>query len=105
MQEIQETRIQSPKKKKKKKESNPLVGKIPWRRKWQPTPVFLLGQILGQRSLEHQEPLSTHIETTEVFIHCKEVAPTKDVNNKGSYGSGGELWELSILFIQFGLQI
>ena len=30
---------------------NPLVGKIPWRRKWQPTPVFLLGESHGQRSL------------------------------------------------------
>ena len=27
------------------------VGKIPWRRKWQPTPVFLSGESLGQRSL------------------------------------------------------
>ena len=26
-----------------------LVGKIPWRRKWQPTPVFLLGKSHGQR--------------------------------------------------------
>ena len=23
---------------------DPWVGKIPWRRKWQPTPVFLLGE-------------------------------------------------------------
>ena len=28
-----------------------LVGKIPWRRKWQPTPVFLPGESPGQRSL------------------------------------------------------
>ena len=27
------------------------VGKIPWRRAWQPTPVFLLGEFHGQRSL------------------------------------------------------
>ena len=27
------------------------VGKIPWRRKWQPTPVFLPGDSHGQRSL------------------------------------------------------
>ena len=27
------------------------VGKIPWRRKWQPTPVFLPGKFHGQRSL------------------------------------------------------
>ena len=25
--------------------------KIPWRRKWQPTPVFLPGEFHGQRSL------------------------------------------------------
>ena len=28
----------------------PWVGKIPWRRKWQPTPVFLPGKSPGQRS-------------------------------------------------------
>ena len=30
---------------------DPWVGKIPWRRKWQPTPVFLTGKFLGQRKL------------------------------------------------------
>ena len=30
---------------------NPWVGKIPWRRKWQTTPVFLPGNFNGQRSL------------------------------------------------------
>ena len=29
---------------------NPWVEKIPWRRKWQATPVFLPGQFHGQRS-------------------------------------------------------
>ena len=28
-----------------------LIGKVPWRRKWQLTPVFLLGKSHGQRSL------------------------------------------------------
>ena len=38
------------------------VGKIPWRRKWQPPPVFLPGKSYGQRSLAgyglwvHKEP-------------------------------------------------
>ena len=39
MQEMQETQF------------DPWVGKIPWRRKWQPTPVFLPGKSHGQRSL------------------------------------------------------
>ena len=30
---------------------NPWVGKIPWRRPWQPTPVFLPGESHEQRSL------------------------------------------------------
>ena len=30
---------------------NPWAGKIPWRREWQPTPVFLPEESLGQRSL------------------------------------------------------
>ena len=31
--------------------SNPWVRKIPWRMKWQPTPLFLSGEAHGQRSL------------------------------------------------------
>jgi len=30
---------------------DPWVRKIPWRRKWQPTPVFLPGKSQGQRGL------------------------------------------------------
>ena len=30
---------------------DPWVGKIPWRRAWQPTPVFLPGESHGQRNL------------------------------------------------------
>ena len=33
-----------------------LVGKIPWRRAWQPTPVFLPGEFHGQRSLVGYSP-------------------------------------------------
>ena len=34
-----------------RREFNPWVGKIPWRRAWQRTPVFLPGESRGQRSL------------------------------------------------------
>ena len=30
----------------------PWVGKIPWRRKWHPTPILLPGESHGNRSLE-----------------------------------------------------
>ena len=35
---------------------NPWVGKIPWRRAWQPTLVFLPGESHGQRSLAGYSP-------------------------------------------------
>ena len=36
---------------------NPWFGKIPWRRKWQPTPVFLPGKSHGQRNLAGYSPV------------------------------------------------
>ena len=35
---------------------DPWVGKIPWRRAWQFTPVFLPGESHGQRSLVGYSP-------------------------------------------------
>ena len=35
---------------------DPGLGKIPWRRKWQPSPVFLPGASCGQRSLMGYSP-------------------------------------------------
>ena len=35
---------------------DPWVGKIPWKRKWQSTPVFLPGKSHGQRSLSGDGP-------------------------------------------------
>ena len=40
----------------KRRGFNPWVGKIPWRRKWQPTPVFLSEKFHGQRSLAGYSP-------------------------------------------------
>ena len=36
--------------------SIPGLGRFPWNRKWQPTPVFLLGKSHGQRSLAGYSP-------------------------------------------------
>ena len=41
---------------------NPWVGKILWRSKWQPAPVFLLGKSQGQRSLAGYRPWG-HMES------------------------------------------
>ena len=40
----------------KKHRFNPWVKKIPWRRKWQPTPVFLPGKSHRQRTLAGYSP-------------------------------------------------
>ena len=40
----------------KRRGFNPWVGKIPWRRKWQPAPVFLPGKSHRQRSLAGYRP-------------------------------------------------
>ena len=45
---------------------NPWVRKIPWRRAWQPTLVFLPGESHGQKSLEDYSPYG-----------CKELDRTK----------------------------
>ena len=35
---------------------DPWVWKMPWRRGWQPAPVFLPGESCGQRSLVNYSP-------------------------------------------------
>ena len=35
---------------------NSLVGKIPWRRKWHPIPLFLPGEFHGQRNMAGYSP-------------------------------------------------
>ena len=47
-----------------------IPGKIPWRRKWQPTPVFLPGESHGQRSLAGYSPWGR-----------KESDPTEQLNH------------------------
>ena len=44
---------------------DPWVGKLPWRREWKPTPVFLLGESHGQRSLASCSPWDHKEDTTE----------------------------------------
>ena len=50
--------------------SFPGVGKIPWRRAWQPTPVFLSGESRGQRSLAGYSPQGhKELDTSEATEH------------------------------------
>ena len=45
---------------------NPWFRKIPWRRAWQPTPIFLPGESHGQKNLAGYSPGSQRVNKTEV---------------------------------------
>ena len=59
---------------------HPWVGNIPWRRKWQPTPVLLPGKSHGQRSLGGRSPQGCkELETSEQLnTHAEAGAPWAD---------------------------
>ena len=65
---------------------DPWVRKIPWRREWQPTPVFLPGKSLGQRSLAGYSPCGGksydyYLTTKCVYTHaCTEQFYISTVN-------------------------
>ena len=55
---------------------DPWVGKIPWRREWQPTPVFLPREFLGQRNLVGYSPWGCKEsdmteQLTHTYVHKK----------------------------------
>ena len=58
---------------------NPWIEKIPWRKKWQPTPVFLPGKTYRQRSLVGYNPWGTKSWTWLTNWACM---PVKEVNLK-----------------------
>ena len=60
---------------------NPWVGKIPWRRKWLPTPVFWPGEFhglyspWGLKELDMTERLSLHTLLHELLLHENKAVP------------------------------
>ena len=48
---------------------DPWVRKIPWRRKWQPTAVFLPGQSHGQRKLAGYNPWGHEVSDMTENLH------------------------------------
>ena len=61
---------------------DPRVGKIPQRRKWQPTPVFLPGKSHGQMSLAGYSPwghkesdMTELLKNNSLFIKASKVPP------------------------------
>ena len=64
-----------PAKRRRRWRFNPCVGKIPWRRTWQPTPVFLLEECHGQRSLVGYRPWGRRVRHDWIDLaHMKYVS-------------------------------
>ena len=74
---------------KQETEVRSLGGKIPWRRKWQPTPVFLPGESHGQRSLAGYSPQGRkELDTTErlhTHTHTQTHTYTQDEKSSGNW--------------------
>ena len=88
---------------------NPWVGKIPWKRKGQPNPVFCTGESHGQRSLvgycpwDHKE--SDRTKATQYITCMWNLHMTKQMKQKethrhrkqtGGCQGGGMDWEFGI---------
>ena len=81
-------------------EVNPWVGKNPWSRKGQPTPVFLPG-VYGQRSLVGYSPwVCKELDTTERQSSCTESAigntVLPPVRKRGDAKPGSQAWPHSL---------
>ena len=70
---------------------SPWFWKIPWRRAWQLTPVFLSGKFHGQRSLlgysawNHKESDTTETRQSILYISCKVYTLRSQIVNKLKY--------------------
>ena len=65
---------------------NPWAGKIPWRRKWELTPVLLPGKFCGQRNLAgySQWGLKESDATEHIDTHSHIRCP-RDLKKKGTF--------------------
>ena len=65
---------------------NPWVRKIPWRRKWQPTWVFLSGKFHGQRSLVGYSPWGRKELHTTKRLNLHTQGRSQKKRKKGTVG-------------------
>ena len=72
-------------------EFDPWIRKIPWRRKWQPTPVFLPGKFHGQRNLAGYSPWGHKaLDMTDAAQHTQGGSPNPRLVGMHSTFSGAE---------------
>ena len=71
---------------------DPWVGKIPWRRKWQSTPVLLPGKSHGQRSLVGYSPWGCKESDTAERLHSLMATLAEPPKWEGLYVRGRQGW-------------
>ena len=76
---------------------DPCVGKIPWRRKWQPTPVFLPRKSHGQRSLVGYSPWCCKESDMTERAHTHTHTPPPTWKGPRFHLRGKEMWTLQDL--------
>ena len=87
---------------------DPWLGKIPWRREWQPIPVFLPGMFHGQKSLAGYSPWgckeSDMAEQLTLWLHVRVWVPVgieemilwSTLSRQGSQTRKGEVSHLLV---------
>ena len=73
---------------------HPWVGKIPWRRKWQASPVLLPGKSHGQRSLAGYTPWGRK-ESDTLSLHPTQPAPVSPSFSSGTVACSPHLGDPS----------
>ena len=75
------------------------VGQIPWRREWQPIPVFFPGDSQGQRSLAGYRLWFCKVSDTTEVTSTSSFTPgwLQVLNTRGRQGAETE-WETPVLF-------
>ena len=76
----------------KRRSFDPWIRKIPWNRKWQPTPVFLPGKSHGQRSLAGYSPWGRKESNTTGLSTAAAVSTEPGLEISALSLSGGGPW-------------
>ena len=74
---------------------DPWVGKIPWRRKWQPTPVYLLGNPMDRKAWQatvHRVTKRVGHDSASTKHHLHYHSNWSDVWKNQDCGSGSKVY-------------
>ena len=75
---------------------NSWVGKIPWRRKWQPTPVLLPGKLHGLRSLVGYSPWGHKESDTTEWLHFTFLTSVHNYRKNHSFDYMDLCWQSDV---------